>query len=44
MDKNQKGHEEEKRKIDRINKAVLGISVIITFINVLASAFAGETT
>ena len=39
-----KGHEEEKRKINGINKAVLGISVMITFINVLASTFAGETS
>ena len=36
---NDEEHEREKRKIDRINKAVLGISVIITLINVLTSAF-----
>ena len=44
MIENEKGHEEEKRKIDRINKAVLGISVMITFINVLTSSFAGKTS
>ena len=43
IEESNKDHEEEKRKIDRINKAVLGISVIVTFINVVTATFVGET-
>ena len=42
LEEYKKGHEEGKRRIDRINKAVLVISVIITFINALTAVFADK--
>ena len=42
LEENKREHEEGKKRMDRINKAVLVISVIITFINVLTAVFADK--
>ena len=42
LEENKRGHEEGKRRMDKINKVVLVISVIITFINVLTAVFADK--
>ena len=44
LEENKREHEDGKRRMDRINKAVLVISVIITFINVLTGVFADKTS
>ena len=42
LEENKREHEEGKTRMDKINKAVLVISVIITFINVVTAVFADK--